>query len=334
MAIDIGRRQLISALGGASVALSFSARAQQPGNMPTIGFLHSGTADAYQNVVATFRQGLKETGFVESQNVVIEYRWANNKLDQLSALAADLVHRKVAVIFAAGPQAVLAAKAATSTIPLVVALGGDPVKYGLATSLNRPDGNITGATFLTTELTSKRLEILCEVVPQARTVGYLKSGPQQGSPAMAQVTSDFLAAAHAMGRQAFVLQVDSDHDFAAAFASFVGRGAGALFIAGSVLFDSHDDKLAALALQHSMPASYQRREFVEAGGLMSYSASWDEAFRAAGLYVGRILKGAKPADLPFQESTQFELAINLKTAKILGLEIPPKVLSVADDVIE
>jgi putative ABC transport system substrate-binding protein len=245
-----------------------------------------------------------------------------------------LVQRGVAVIFASSPPAAIAAKAATSTIPIVVSFGADPVKLGLVTSLNRPGGNITGATFVTTELVAKRLELLCEVVPLARTVGYLNPGPQHAVGATEQMTSDVLAAAHALGRQIIVLQADNDRDFEVAFVTLVDRQASALVIAASVFFDNHDDKLAALALRHAMPAIYSRREFTAAGGLMSYDGSRVEAIRQAALYVGRILRGAKPAELPFQQSTKFELAINRKTAKALGLDVPPTLLAIADEVIE
>jgi len=213
-------------------------------------------------------------------------------------------------------------------------MGSDPVTLGLAKSLNRPGGNVTGATFVTTELVSKRRELLCEVVPQAKAVAYLNPSPRQALPSTDQLTSEFLAAARILGRQVVVLQADSDRDFEAIFEALVEQHASVLVIASSLLFDSHDDKLAALALRHSIPAIYRRREFVQVGGLMSYNANWGDAFRAAGLYVGRILKGEKPAELPFQQSSSFELAINLKTAKALGLSIPRFLLDSADEVIE
>ena len=326
------RRAFITLLGGATV-WPLVARAQQPA-IPVVGFLSSGIADAFKRTVGAFQQGLNETGYIENQSVAIEYRWANNEVDRLPALAADLVQRQVAVIFASGPPAALAVKAATSMIPIVVAFGHDPVQLGIAASLNRPGGNVTGATFVTTELVSKRIELLCEVVPQAMTVGYLNPGPQQSLPATEQMTSEVLAAARILGRQVLVLQVDTERDFEQAFETLVSRHVGALVIASSLFFDTHDDKLAALALRHSIAAIYQRREFVEAGGLMSYSANWGDAFRAAGVYVGRILKGAKPAELPFQQSNTFELAINLKTAKALGLTVPVIMQMTADHVVE
>jgi putative ABC transport system substrate-binding protein len=332
MTVSIERRQLIAALGGAVAAWPLAARAQQA--MPVIGFLLAGTADGIPpRALAGFRQGLKETGFIESQNGAIEFRWANNQFQRLPALASDLVRRQVAVIVASGgPAPAFAAKAATSTIPIVLAFGSDPVKLGLVTSLNKPGGNITGVTFITTELVGKRLELLCELAPQATMVAYLRTGPQLSTVVTEQQTSDFFAAARTLGRQAFVLQVDSDREFEAAFNTVVGRQAGALVIASHPLFDN--DKLGALALHHAVPAIYQRREFAEAGGLMSYGASWGDAFRLAGLYVGQILKGAKPADLPFQQSTKLELVINLKTAKALGLTVPVIMQMTADDVIE
>jgi putative ABC transport system substrate-binding protein len=324
------RREFITLLSAA--AWPFAARAQQPA-MPVIGFLHLGTADDIPRPLAAFRQGLKETGFVERENLTIEFRWANNQPERLAELAADLVRRQVAVIAAGGgaPTA-LAAKAATATIPIVLAFGADPVKLGLAASLNNPGGNITGVTFITTELVGKRVELLCELLPQEATVAYLRTGPRQSSVMAEQMANDFLAAVRALGRQALVVQADSDRDFEAAFVTLADRHIRALVIASAALFDN--DELAALALRHAVPAIYQRREFAEAGGLMSYGVSYGEVFRIAGLYVGRILKGAKPADLPFQQSTKPELVINLKTAKALGLEVPDKLLALTDEVIE
>jgi putative tryptophan/tyrosine transport system substrate-binding protein len=327
----MNRREFITVLGGA-IGWPLAARAQQQG-IPVIGFLNGATPDAYRRVVAAFRQGLQQSGYVEGQNVLIEFRWGNNQPERLAELAADLVRRQVAVIAASGgaPTA-LAAKAATATIPIVLAFGSDPVKLGLAASLNKPGGNITGATFITTELVGKRLELLCELMPQAATVAYLRPGPRQSTVATEEQANDFLAAAHGLHRQPLVLQVDSERDFESAFATLVDRGVGALVIAAHPLFDN--DKLAALALRHAVPAIYQRREFAEAGGLMSYGANWDDTFRLAGLYVGQILKGAKPADLPFQQSTKLELVINLKTARALGLTVPMIMQMTADDVIE
>jgi len=326
------RRKFIALLGATALTWPLEPRAQPA--MPVVGFLCSGIGGVYKNAMAAFHQGLKLAGYIEKQNLAIENAWANNEVEQLPVLAADLVHRQVAVIFAVGPPAALAAKAATTTIPVVVAMGSDPVKLGLATSLNRPGGNVTGATFITTDLVTKRLELLCELVPQAKTVAYLNPSPRHSFPATEQMTSEFLAAARTLGRQVVVLQVDSDRDLEAIFEALVERHAGALVIASSLLFDSHDDKLAALALRHSIPAIYQRREFVEAGGLMCYSGKWADAFHAAGLYAGRILKGEKAAELPFQQSNTFEVAINTKTAKALGLSISRSLLDRVDEVIE
>jgi len=327
------RREFITLIGAATVLWPFTPRADQPVR-PVVGFLHSGTAGTFESEARSFRAGLREAEYTENQNVGIEYRWADNKVDTLPALASDLVRRHVAAIVAGGPPAALAASTATANIPIVAAFGSDPVKLGLAKSLNRPGGNVTGATAVTTELVSKRVGLLCEVIPPMATVAYLNPGPQQTVPPIAQMTSDFIAATQALKRKRVILEVDDERDFETAFESLIRRGAGALVIAGTVFFDTYDKTLASLALQHSIPAIYQRRDFVQAGGMMSYSPKWDDVFRAAGRYVGRILKGAKPAELPFQQSNSFELALNLKTAKTLGLTVPPGILSIADEVIE
>jgi len=265
--------------------------------------------------------------------VAIEFRWANHQPERLAELATDLVDRQVAVIAVGGGAATaLAAKAATSTIPIVIAFGADPVELGLVASLNKPGGNITGATFMTTELAGKRLELLCELVPRAVTVAYLRPGSRLSTATNERQANEFLAAARALGRQTLVLQADSERDFEAAFVTLADRGAGALLIGANPLFDN--DKLAALALQHAVPAIYNRREFAEAGGLMSFGVRYSDVFRIAGFYVGQILKGTKPGDLPFQQSTKPELVINLKTAKALGLTVPMIMQMTADDVIE
>ena len=328
------RREFITLLGGAAVAWPFSGRAQQP-PMPVIGFLHTGIADAYTNVLAGFRQGLKEAGYVEGQNVAVEFRWANSQPQRLPELAADLVRRQVAVIVSGGgSHSALAVKTATSTIPIVLAFGSDPVRLGLVTSLNRPGGNVTGVTFNTTELMGKRLGLLTELVPQATTIAYLRTDPQSSTMVTEQMKSDMLAAARALGRQVIVLEVGSDRDLEAAFATLVDRRAGALVVSPSPILTSYRDKLVTLAARHKVPAIYADREFVAAGGLMSYGGDFVGAFRQAGVYVGRILKGTKPADLPIQQSTKFELVINLKTAKALGLIVPPTLLASADEVLE
>ena len=329
------RRDFITLLGGATVAWPLAARGQQPA-MPVIGFLHSGPADPYMHEVTAFRQGLKQSGYVEGQNVAIEYRWANEEIGRLPELASDLVSREVAVLVAAGgaPTAV-AAHAATSTIPIVLAFGSDPVRLGLAASLSRPGGNVTGATFRTVELMAKRLDLLRELVPQATTIAYLEYAAYDQRTITAQdMLDDLLAAARVLGRQVVLAAAHGEGDFEPAFANFVQRGASGLVVGASSLFDTRRGKLIALAARHHMPAIYQAREYVLDGGLMSYGANYRDAFRVAGLYVGQILKGAKPADLPFDQSARFELMINLKTAQALGIEVPLSLLIRADELID
>jgi putative ABC transport system substrate-binding protein len=329
----ISRRDLVTVLGGVAVAWPLAARAQQSA-IPMIGFLHSNIASTQTHVLAAFRQGLKESGYVEGQNLAIEYRWAENEYDRLPELATDLVRRQVAVIVSGGgsPSA-LAAKAATSTIPIVLAFGGDPVRLGLVASLNRPGGNITGVTFLTTELEAKRLDVLCELVPQAKTVAYLS--PETTRTVSAQdMLRDMLATAAKLGRQLAIVEARSERDYEAAFATFIERRSGALVVGSSPIFFSDRHKLVALTARHKLPAIYQLREYAVDGGLMSYGASDSEAFRVGGRYVGQILKGAKPADLPVEQSSRFELVINMKTAKALGLDVPPILLIRADELIE
>jgi putative ABC transport system substrate-binding protein len=325
------RREFITLIGGAAMTWSQGVRAQQPA-MPVVGFLHVAFPGPYAQHLVAFRQGLKQSGYVEGQNVAIEYRWANNENDRLPELAADLVRRQVALIVAAGgsPSA-LAAKAATSTIPIVLVFGSDPVRLGLVASLNRPGGNVTGVTFLTTELMAKRLELLHELIPQATTVAYLADLRFLLGQEMLR---DTLAAAGVLGRQIAVMEARSDRDFEPAFATFVERQAGALVVGASQLFDSNRDQLVALAARHKMPAIYQAREYVLDGGLISYGANQVDAFRVGGLYVGQILKGEKPANLPIQQATKIELVINLKTAKALGLEVPLSLMIRADEMME
>jgi len=327
---QLKRREFLSLLGAATT-WALQARAQQPA-MPVIGFLHVAFAGPYTQQLMAFRQGLKQSGYVEGQNVAIEYRWANNEYNQLPELAGDLVRRQVALIVAAGgPASALAAKAATSTIPIVLLFGADPVRLGLVDSLNQPGGNVTGVTFVTTELMTKRLKLLRDLVPQATTIGYLADPRNTTSAEMLRVT---LAAANVLGRKLAVVEARSDRDFEPAFSTFVERQAGALVVAPSQLFDSNRDQLLALAARHKMPAIYQAREYVMDGGLMSYGASYGDTFRVAGLYVGQILKGDKPTNLPFQQATKLELVINLKTAKALGLEVPLSLMIRADEFIE
>jgi putative ABC transport system substrate-binding protein len=325
------RRKFISLVGG-SAAWPLAGHAQQPAT-PVIGFLHLGSSAGFSYVLPRFREGLKQFGYAEGHNVAIEYRWADNESDRLPELVADLVRRQVAVIAAcAGPLPGLAAKTATSTIPIVVVLGTDPVRTGLVASLNRPGGNVTGVYFLTRELVPKRLDLLHELVPRATTVAYLAD--DQRTETARETMRDMLAAAGVLGRQLAVVEARNDRDFEPAFGTFIERQAGALVVGPSPLFDSHRDKLIALAAQHKMPAIYQDREYALEGGLMSYGASFGDAFRLGGRYVAQILKGANPADLPVEQSSRVELVINIKTAKTLGLDVPPTLLIRADELIE
>jgi putative ABC transport system substrate-binding protein len=323
------RREFITLLGGAA-AWPLAARAQQP-TVPVIGFLHSQTPDTYADSLAGFRKGLKEGGYVEGQNVAVEYRWGNNQDDQLPALAADLVrHRVAAILTAGGALTARAAKAATSTIPIVFTIGGDPVKFGLVASLNRPGGNVTGVSRITNELGAKRLEILRAMVPQATTVGFLVD-PRS---LLAEEIDDLPAAARTLGQQVIILEARSDRDFDPAFATLIQCGAGALVVGFGPMFNRNRDELVALAARYKIPTISQYRDITAAGGLMSYGAGIEDSWRLGGVYIAQILKGAKPADLPVQQSTKFDLVINLKTAKALGLDIPPNLLAIADEVIE
>jgi putative tryptophan/tyrosine transport system substrate-binding protein len=328
------RREFIAGLGGAAI-WSLAAWAQHRA-LPVIGFLDSGSPDSNSNEVTSFRRGLAESGFVEGQNVTIEFRWANNNLDALPRLAADLVGRRAAVIVATGsPVSVYAARTATSTIPIVFAMDVDPVKYGLVSSLNRPDDTMTGISFLTSELAGKQLNLLLELIPQATTVAYL-SGPAD-APISKDLRSKMLSAAQALGRQIVVLESRGDLDLDVAFATLVERHAGALIVGTFRSFEEprSRQKIVELAARHKVPAMYPSPIYPLGGGLTSYSADIPRVYRQLGVdYVGRILKGAKPADLPVQQPTKFELVINLNTAKTLGLTIPEPLLATADEVIQ
>ena len=331
MAIHIGRRELLVALGGGATAWPLVARAQQAA-MPVIGFLDATTAADTVYRVSAFRDGLKEAGFIDGHNVVIEFRWAENKLDRLPALAADLVQRQVAVI--AGPNTAMhAARAATSTIPIVFVSGGDPLPpAGLVTNLSRPGGNITGVSFGSVPLQPKRLELLHELVPPPATIAWLR---QPGAPGFEIEEKEVPAAARELGRQLLVLNTQSASEIDAAFVTIVQSRAGALLLGSDILFNNRRRQLAALAARHGVPAIGGIREFVLAGGLMSYGASDTYAYRRAGShYVAPILRGTKPGDLPVEMPTKYELVISVVAAKALGLEVPPTLLALADEVIE
>ncbi len=323
------RREFITLLGGAVAAWPLIARGQQPA-MPVVGFLRSASLADSKHLVTAFIQGLKDAGFVEGQNVAIEYRYADNQMDRLADFATELIRRPVAVIVA-NNDAALVAKVATTTVPIVFQTGGDPVGEGLVPSLNRPGGNITGVVFFTSVLGAKRLEMLRQVAAKPASIGLLVNS---NSPTTKTERNDVQAAAEAIGQKLIVVEVNREPDIEPAFAKIAQAGAGALVVGSGAFLNSHRERLVTLAARHALPASYVWREAAAAGGLMSYGPSITDAFRQSGVYAGRILKGEKAGDLPVIRSTKFELVINLKTAKALGLDVPPTLLAIADEVIE
>ena len=325
------RREVVALLGGMVAALPLTGRAQQRA-VPVIGFLSTRSAQEAAYVTVPFRQGLKESGFVEGQNVTIEFRWANFDYDRLPALAADFVQRRVAAIAAVGGiHSGLAAKRATSTIPIVFVSAGDPVTFGLVPSLSRHGTNVTGVSMITVALAPKRLELLREIVPGAAQFAMLANPT---SPYFEPETRDVLDAARKLGLQVLVVKATTERDLDAVFGALVQQRASGLLVSGDPFFDSRRDKLVALAARHAVPAIYQWREFADLGGLMSYGSSITNAYREAGVYTGRILKGEKPADMPVLQPTKLELIVNLRTAKALGLTVPQSLLLRANEIIE
>jgi putative ABC transport system substrate-binding protein len=329
MAIHIRRREFIFTLGGAAAAWPLAARAQQPA-VPVIGFLRDASLANFTHVVVAFRQGLKEAGFIQSQNVAIEYRSAEDQADRLPVLVADLLRQQVALIVGNTASA-LAAKSVTAAVPIVFVTAGDPVMQGFVASLNRPGGNITGVSTLSSALESKRLGLLRELVPQAAIIAVLLN---PANPDADRQRGDILAAAAAIGQDLRILSASNESAIETAFAALVQQRADALLISNDVFLTNRREQIVALAARHAVPTIYSLRSFAESGGLMSYGTSITDAYRLAGVYAGRILKGEKPANLPVQQSTKFDFVINLRTARALGLEIPGKLLALADEVIE
>jgi putative ABC transport system substrate-binding protein len=324
------RREFIAVVGGAAATWSFAGLAQQPA-MPVVGFVNAAASKPYARMLSAFLKGLSETGYIEDQNVKIEYRWAQGEVGRLPALIADLVHRDVAVIAATGTPAALAAKVATTTIPIVFETGSDPVQLGLVTSLNRPSGNVTGVAQLATEVAPKRLELLHEMIPKARIIALLADPTDQAI--FENTTRGVKAAAGSLGLELHVLNVSADSDLDAVFPKLIELRAGGLVISGGQFFNSRSKQLAATALRYAVPTISPYVD-LEANGLMSYGTSITDAYRLAGVYTGRVLKGEKPADLPVQQATKVELIINLKTAKALGIVVPMSLIGRADEIIE
>jgi putative ABC transport system substrate-binding protein len=326
----VKRREFITLLSGAAASWPLAARAQQPERL-VVGYLSSLAQEVSVSFDAAFRRGLSEMGYVEGQNVAIEYRWVTDRYDPLPTMAADLVQRQVAMICAFGPPAVLAAKAATATIPIVFVTGADPIKFGFVASFNHPGGNITGIWIVSTVLAEKRLQLMHELVPKAELIALLVNPT---SPVAEPQTRDAQAAAHSLGLKLRVLSAVSENDFDQVFSALVQQRADALFVTADPLFYSRRERLIALAARHAIPTLYEIREYVEVGGLMSYGTVFRDGYYKGGIYAGRILKGVNPADLPVEEVNKLELVINLKTAKALGLEVPDKLLALTDEVIE
>jgi putative tryptophan/tyrosine transport system substrate-binding protein len=330
MAIYIGRRKFTAMLGGTAVAWPLAARAQQPA-MPVIGFLNGGSPGEHGHLAAAFRRGLNQTGYIEHRNVGIEYLWAEGRIDRLPALASDLVRAQVSVICAGGPSAALAAKAATTAIPIIFTSGEDPVKIGLVASYNRPGGNITGVAAVIDVLGAKRLGLLRELVPARILIAVLLNATE---PTFDTQSKDVQEAARAVGQQIQVLRASTEREIDAAFATAAHLRAGAMLVGISFFYTIRREQIVSLAAHAALPTIYGQREFIPAGGLMSYGTDLADAYRQAGLYAGKVLAGTRPTDLPVVQSTKFELVINLKTAKSLGIEVPPMLLARADEVIE